>query len=413
MLTNIKNIDNISIEKFNSFIIKVLANFNKVKNERIFVSHCFNLNKEFSFDLMNFPVNENYLYFEKPDSNFKLFGFDKIYTIEINGENNLSKVEAKISEIEKILIKDSNANNSINPPLVLGGMKFSSENKNELWQDFFDSDWFIPKFLIFSEKGNFYLIYNFFIDENSKPDNILKDLEEFFFEINSLSHSTFSGTKIISFKGNSENEKSKWKESINKILNEIDSGKIKKAVLSRFVEAELSGIPDIFFLLEKLKIKYPDCYLFAYKKNNSIFFGASPEKLLRFNQDFIEADALAGSSPRGKNDIEDKIFENELLRSEKNLREHNSVINYISELFKNSSTGIQFEKNPKIKKLLNIQHLWTPIKIKLNSEENIFSVLGKVHPTPAVCGVPLKESLNLITNIEDYPRGFYLPAAEL
>ena len=69
--------------------------------------------------------------------------------------------------------------------------------------------------------------------------------------------------------------------------------------------------------LQKLEISFDNCITFAYKSKDSIFFGATPEKLFSVRDGFIEADALAGSIPRGIDDAEDKAFKKNLLDDEK------------------------------------------------------------------------------------------------
>jgi menaquinone-specific isochorismate synthase len=159
--------------------------------------------------------------------------------------------------------------------------------------------------------------------------------------------------------------------------------------------------------LKNLANNYPRCYIFAYAKNESIFFGASPEKLAKISDGWVEADALAGSTPRGKDRAEDEKLAGELLRSSKNLNEQNAVVEFITNSFSSFTEQIFFDEKPKIRKLSNIQHLWTPIKAKLKPGNTIFSILKEIHPTPAICGVPWTSALDFIRATEGYNRGLY------
>lgn len=71
------------------------------------------------------------------------------------------------------------------------------------------------------------------------------------------------------------------------------------------------------------------------------------------------------------------------------------------------SDDIIFEDEPIIRKLPNIQHLWTIIRAKLKRDTKLFDVLMRLHPTPAICGDPWKIAKNFILEMEPHDRGLY------
>ncbi|MCB9249586.1 MAG: chorismate-binding protein [Ignavibacteriales bacterium] len=93
--------------------------------------------------------------------------------------------------------------------------------------------------------------------------------------------------------------------------------------------------------------------------------------------------------------------------SKKNINEQQSVVNFITNLIKNISDEIYFDEKPIIRKLPNIQHLWTLIKAKMNKNYKIFDVLLKLHPTPAICGTPWNVAQKYILDVEEHDRGLY------
>ncbi len=190
-------------------------------------------------------------------------------------------------------------------------------------------------------------------------------------------------------------------------MQKITNGVFKKVVLSREVCLELKTSTNVTKLLNDLSAKYPRCYTFAFNKNNSLFLGASPEKLAKFSNNQIEVDALAGSAPRGETLEEDLNYENFLLNSEKNLNEQQAVVSFINQLLEDITENIYFKKNPVIRKLPNIQHLWTVITAKLKNDYKLFDVLKALHPTPAICGTPWKTARDFILDIEPHDRGLY------
>ncbi len=64
-------------------------------------------------------------------------------------------------------------------------------------------------------------------------------------------------------------------------------------------------------------------------------------------------------------------------------------------------------KQTKVKKLKNIQHLWTPVKAEIRKEIPIITIIKNIHPTPAVCGLPKNKALKIIDKSENFDRGLY------
>ena len=351
--------------------------------------------------------NDVFFFSERVNENTTILGIDAAFDITIYGDDRVNKTAEVISKVENSFINNWN-DFDLSLPLFVGGMKFSVDDSDELWNGFSDSDWFIPKFLFFELKNKFYLAYNFWgnsfnekrcedelqkaydllaiVDKNTKPEII---------------------NQIISTNKENIEERINWNEKVNSALNKIDSGEVQKIVLSRQIEFELEKRGDIASIVEKLAERYPGCYIFAYRKNGSIFFGASPEKLAKISNGWIEADALAGSISRSKDKVEDDNLAQSLLSSEKNLEEQQVVVSFIVNSFSKFCDEIIYEEKPIIRKLPNIQHLWTPIKAKLNSPKSIFSILKEIHPTPAICGVPWINALHSIKEMENHSRGLF------
>ncbi|MCF8259945.1 MAG: isochorismate synthase [Melioribacteraceae bacterium] len=350
-----------------------------------------------------------FFYWDKPESGFTLLGIGSTYQIKKNGDSRILETEAKINSIRDKIYHNWSSIPLKSFPFFMGGMKFAANEKSDLWEDYQDSDWFIPRFIVLTQGIESFLVFNFDFKSDEK-ENLLKEFQNFSELISNSSNTklskfdeNFVGIKI----SNKETELNDWELKINAALNKIKSGNIQKIVLSRMVSQDLSHNPPIPYIMEILAKKYPLCYIFAFKKSDSIFFGASPEMLAKVDDGWIEADALAGSSPRGINEAEDKLFENELLSSPKNLMEQKAVVDFIVNAFNSFSDDLIFEKVPIIRKLSNIQHLWTPIRAKLKKGKDVFSIIKEIHPTPAICGAPWSEALGSIIEMEEHSRGLF------
>jgi len=390
------------LKKFRLFndSFKNRADFNNaVSGFRSFAYRIKTIN--FSFLLNNFNA-EDYFYWSVSDNKLSLLGIKSVFDIKINGLDRIEKTDSKILQIENNVENNWHEVGLNFPPMFLGGMKFVPNEQGNVWNDFSDSDWMLPKFLFYKSNSDNFLVINYKLSSlnDSTLENEILEITDFLTQTpNPAEQKNIQITSTIIHNG--------WNDKVLNALKSIHEGAIQKIVLSREVEWELSGEPNIYSLIQKLGERYPKCYVFAFRRNNSVFFGASPEKLAKIQDGWIETDALAGSISRSSNLEEDLKLENELLSSEKNLNEQDAVVKFITGSLSKISDDIEFNEKPIIRKLPNIQHLWTPIRAKLNKELKLFSILKNLHPTPAICGAPWLNALKSITRMEEHDRGLY------
>ncbi len=135
--------------------------------------------------------------------------------------------------------------------------------------------------------------------------------------------------------------------------------------------------------------------------------GATPETLAKTSGVSLETEALAGSAPRGFSAGKDAHWGKTLLGREKDLREHQLVIESIKRRL--SSIGLNdFEEGKsRLLRLANLQHIRTPLRAKLPVGVHPFDALSALHPTPAMGGTPRKSALSLVRKLEGSPRGWY------
>lgn len=344
---------------------------------------------ERGLNLLNSPGN--HFYWSYPFSNFSFLGIDELTDLpfELNNTN------------YNIVWNDPSIDDS-SIPLSIGGLKFPLEDKSDLWQDFKSSRWFIPRILFLNNNLKSYLIINF--SENDFYNNgLVNDIDKLLHEVK-ITTDNFSNYELTVLDSSPFDA---WKQSVNKSLELISTGSISKVVLARKLTTVFSAQQSNVNIVKMLEEQYPECFTFSYKRNNSIFFGSTPEKLLNINKDLIETEALAGSIKRGKDFWEDEILSSQLINNPKDIEEHKSVLDFITTILGEYSSEINYEKQPLIKKLKNILHIWTPIKAKLKDEKSVFQIIEKIYPTPAVCGFPKEAALSVINELEDFDRGMY------
>ena len=358
--------------------------------------------QDFKSLIENFINNlELSFYWSQPDEAFSFFGYKEIFSFQSSKPILKNKL---LNDLSNRVY--SNITEKTKQPLFIGGIKFPSSKNDLMWKDFDSEKWFIPKILLLKMNDEFSITFNFMTDvfnlENT--DEIIAHLTtDLKYKTTKLNDSE----QVLLEKDSRDSEFLTWSKQINIALEKISEDKLSKVVLARCKDIQFNEPQNIFSLLEVLEENFENCYTFAYRTGESVFFGSSPEKLFKISGGFIETDALAGSIPRGSSQDEDDKFTQELLQSKKNLAEQKSVVDFFLEQLTHVTEKILFDSHPSIKKYRNIQHLYSQFRAKLKDDTSIFSLLELLHPTPAVCGTPKTEALKIINELEDFDRGMY------
>ncbi len=367
---------------------------------KIFAESC----KDVDLSRLMDAVNEqgmDYFSWNKPEQNFRFLAIGRRQDIYADGKERADLCDRMTRPLLTDLYTNAGELLPDPPPAILGGMTFSYGQSNHLWENFHDADWFIPRWLILDTNGTQVLL-SYFLDENDEDMIRLRD----------------EGLAVLKLESSALPELPRiespelepydaWAAKVDQLLDQIRAAEVSKVVLSRYVRYSLSDHPSPAVLTDRLAAKFSGCYIFALKKGDSLFFGASPEKLATLHGGRIEADALAGSIPRGKDPEQDEVLGNELLSSEKNLAEQQAVVDFIAHSFEGFTCDLDYSERPVLRKLPNIQHLWTPISGQLCEGSSVLQILKQIHPTPAICGVPWKRARKRIIAIEGYKRGLY------
>ena len=360
---------------------------------------------EFNYLLYKFLLIKcDYFFFSQPDKEFTFLAVEKLLEFSIKETDSIDQFDFQISQIKKSLIPNGIINNLPVSPFLVGHLKFPSGFKSNFWDDFGYSEWFIPKLLLINHNSKFYIMTNTIHSDHEKIVEQKSEFEKFLAESETVNEFNFN-TKILNIEQGDNIDV--WTSKVENALKEISLNRISKVVLARYIDLELSDSPDILPIIKRMIKTYPGCYTFAYKNRDSIFIGSSPEKLFSVRTGILETQALAGSFPRGESEINDTLLETGLLNDGKNIAEHKKVLDFIVNQLNSVSENVSYSVNPIVKKLPYIQHLLTRITAKLNDGVSIFSVIKKLHPTPAVCGLPAENAKLIIEKLELFDRGLY------
>ncbi len=403
-------IDHILTSSASSFAEFLQKNEKSIKsnNGQSLISYIFPAEEYEIFDRINNlrKIQEVLFYSEKPSMGEFFLGVNSVLTLNEKGEKRFSSLEKKIKETGENFISNR-SEYDFSVPLFMGGMKFTVEHSDEQWKDFEDSTWFIPELIYIKNNGSYHFVFNCFTAQKTRKETLVSKLEsilKLFFSDSSKDEA--KELRVLKRTGDEPKDKKKWKNQVNQVLDGIHDGKLEKVVLSRKVELTFTAGISAELMLKSLVSNYPECTLFLFHIGKSTFVGASPETLARIKGSEMILEILAGSADRGKNNGEDRHIETDILQNEKNLTEHRIVVDYIKENLQKIVEDMEISE-PVIKKLQNIQHLKTEIRLNLNGQVSFMNVIGKIHPTPAVCGSPQDAALNFIKKTEPHQRGLY------
>jgi len=209
-----------------------------------------------------------------------------------------------------------------------------------------------------------------------------------------------------------EPDRARWQRIVADILRRLagslNGGALQKIVLARRTSYAFSAPIDALALLARLRGVNPTAFHFAIQPAPGVtFLGASPERLLRLSGPTLETEALAGTRPRGATREADARLEAELLRSDKELREHGFVHTRIAECLRELCTDVTTQEVVRVRKLAHVQHLHTSFKGSLRPGLGLADALHWLHPTPAVGGYPTCGVSDLIAATEGFDRGWY------
>ncbi|WAA11796.1 isochorismate synthase [Fervidibacillus halotolerans] len=353
-------------------------------------------------------VAKETFYWENSSGNFQLAGVGSEKIIRVNPHpNRFEHVQNQWSEILDQAVIDNPTNVKGTGPLLFGSFSFLPNMKveNSLWENFKSGLFYLPKFLVTKNDKGTYLTTNVFCfpDKPCQITRLRKERDQLFFHNEEkLTPLTFDQPII-----KNENDE-KWIENVGKAVQLLKENYIKKVVLARELRLTFQKERPFLYVLNQLIKQQNNNYIFSISHNGDHFLGATPERLVRKEGNRIFSACVAGSAPTGKTFQEKEEMKRDLLQDKKNLGEHAFVVEMINSVFQQYCDHVKKLNQPEIMENRDILHLYTPVEGVLSKENtSIFEIVEKLHPTPAMGGVPLGKAISLIQELELFERGLY------
>lgn len=202
-------------------------------------------------------------------------------------------------------------------------------------------------------------------------------------------------------------EEDEYKKKVEITKNHIKEGNIFQLVLSNRIEADYEG--SLFDTYRTLRTLNPSPYMFYFSSGDIEMAGASPETLVKVTNGEVRTFPLAGTRPRGKDDEEDKKLEKELLADEKELSEHNMLVdlgrNDLGKICKYGS--VKVEKYMEIQKYSHVMHIGSTVYGKIKDDKDAVDAIEAVLPAGTLSGAPKIRACKIINKLENNKRGVY------
>ncbi len=287
------------------------------------------------------------------------------------------------------------------PPLsAFGGFAFDAEDATDpRWASFGPGEMVVPRWTYGATRADAWI--RFVTVEplsNAEAESARLELEAAWARL--LSAPARSGSAVL-VTDIGQPPAEEWARHIREITEAIERGEAGKVVAARRVDVRLSGTLDPRVVLRRLRVRFPNCVRFAFRKGEATFLGATPEHLISKVGTTLRTEALAGSAPAGDGQS--------LLTSEKDQHEHRLVVDAIRTALEPHAT-LEMEAKPSLRELPNVVHLHTAIRGTLHDATHVLELVRALHPTPAVGGVPKQVAADWIATRERArygARGWY------
>ena len=243
-------------------------------------------------------------------------------------------------------------------------------------------------------------------DIENSYEAAVKKLEEMVQLIRNGEHMEFEPLKLQS-EIRPKFPEEKYSEMVEKARHYIREGDIFQVVLSNPMRAKATG--SLFDTYRVLRASNPSPYMFYFSSDDIELAGASPETLAKLENGTLSTFPLAGTRPRGKTKEEDRALEADLLQDEKELAEHNMLVDLgRNDIGKISKIGtVKVEKYLCVERFSHVMHLGSTVTGIIRDDKDAIDAVDSILPAGTLSGAPKFRACQIIEELEQSKRGIY------
>lgn len=198
-----------------------------------------------------------------------------------------------------------------------------------------------------------------------------------------------------------------YSKSIERVKKHIIDGDIFQCVFSRRFQGKMKG--DLFNTYRVLRTLNPSPYMLFLDTGDVEICGASPETLVKKEGDLLQTFPIAGTRPRGKTEKEDLALEEGLKKDEKELAEHNMLVdlgrNDIGKIAKFGS--VEVVNYQYIMRFSHVMHITSTVNGIIKEDKDAIDALTSLLPAGTLSGAPKIRACQIIDELEPVRRGIY------
>ncbi|MER2029540.1 MAG: isochorismate synthase [Solibacillus sp.] len=344
-------------------------------------------------------------YWQNREKTFTLVGLGHAYTIEnYASDARFDLVEREWKKLTSQIIQEDQHLQ----PILFGGFTFDPQNEvSAEWTNFPQSYFTVATHQLVIRNDKAYVTINYITDEENSTktfEALRKERDELIHAAQVKEVKTYPKPTMTSYM---EPYKQEYLNSITKVTGLIKANEAQKVVIARSLALQFEETITSPQILSHVVHEQPESYLFGLEHGDLLFYGASPERLVKVDSGRAYSSCVAGSIKRGTTAEADEELGKTLLSDLKNLGEHHYVVEMITDTFNKNCTKVKVPHGPKLLKIRDIQHLYTPVEGQLNEDATILQLVKHLHPTPALGGVPREQAMEIIRTYEPMNRGLY------
>ena len=212
---------------------------------------------------------------------------------------------------------------------------------------------------------------------------------------------------ILKTEFTSEFTKDEFEVVVKKTQHYIKEGDIFQCVVSNRREAEFDG--SLLNAYRVLRTLNPSPYMFYLSGGDVELTGASPETLVKLTDGKMYTFPIAGTMRRGKNEAEDLAIEEKLINDEKELAEHNMLVDLgRNDLGKISKFGsVKVEALHMLQRFSHVIHITSTVSGDIQEGKDALDAIGATLPAGTLSGAPKIRAIEILHELEKSPRGVY------
>lgn len=196
-------------------------------------------------------------------------------------------------------------------------------------------------------------------------------------------------------------------DMVRTVQHHIHEGDIFQVVLSNPLTASAQG--SLFDTYRVLRCTNPSPYMFYFTSDDVEIAGASPETLVKLDDGRLYTYPLAGTRPRGKTRAEDEALEAELLQDQKELAEHNMLVDLgRNDLGRIARVGsVEVERYLEVLRFSHVMHLGSTVAAQIAPQRDAVDAMDAILPAGTLSGAPKLRACTIIQELEGAKRGIY------